>query len=203
MQSLTRLVPTICGWLLAIPIVQAAPATASKPYIASTGDWTPRDVTVRLSYLPRRYSCDELSDRFHDLLLALGAQPEMKILTSECFGGVEAYSPRVHLRFSVPSTPANVPTRVAGADGSSKTLRLAPGHLGSWTRNDCELMRQIKDKLLPQVAPKIVAFSLACAAPPANSEHYSVVVQIIEPAHAPARVAAAANAGPGPAPVGR
>lgn len=199
-----RLVPAMCGWLLAISIAHAAPATASKPYIASASgprDWTSRDVTVRLSYLPRRYSCDELSNRFHDLLLALGAQPDMKILTSQCAGGEDAYSPHVHLQFSMPSTPTNISTGVPNA--TPKTLRLAPGQLGSWTRNDCDLMRQIKDKLLPQVTTKVIAFSLACAAPAVNSEHYSVVVQAIEPAGASARVASAANASPGSAPVGR
>jgi hypothetical protein len=183
------------GWwacLLAIPLAQAAPAAKDAPSVSATDEstaWVSHDVSVRLEFLPHRYSCDDLQDRVHDLLAALGARQDMKIGVSECERRGEEYTPRVRVQFATPS--ALLTSHVVTSAATPHTLRLAPGHLGSWTRDDCELMRQLKNQLLTQLpANKVLAYSLACGAP-INSERYSVIVQATEPAHDPSHVAVA------------
>lgn len=177
----------MAGCLLALPLAHAVagPATVeSRAGISNTA-------VIRLSDLPRHYSCEDLQTRLRDVLLALGAGPDMDIRASECERGAMGYSPQVRLQFAPQSQLLGGPARVAQSDPAPRTVRLAPGPLGSWNRGDCELMRQLKDKLLPQLAVKIVAFSLSCLAPAVNSEHYRVIVQAPRPSVSPAKVAAA------------
>ena len=163
---------------------------------AATGDstgWVSHSAVVRLSDLPRHYSCDDLQSRLRDLLLALGARPDMEIQASECGFGPADYSPRVNIQVSTPSQLLAAPLAAASSDPKSRTVRLAPGQLSSWGAADCELMRQLKDKLLPQLGVKTVAFSLACQASAVNSEHYRVIVQLPNASSDSAKVAAAST----------
>jgi len=179
----------IAGWLkisgcllfLALSMEAAGAATGAAT------DWVTHSATVRFSDLPRRYSCDDLQSRVRDVLLALGARPDMSIQASECAIGPEGYSPKLSIQFS---------TVAASSKPLDRTVRLAPGQ-GSWGVGDCELMRQLKDKLLPQLGVQIVAFSLSCLAPAVNSEHYRVIVQMSQASSDSAKVAAA-SATPSP-----
>jgi len=114
----------------------------------------------------------------------------MKIAVAECERGGEEYFPRVRAQFATPSALMASAVGLKDRDTASHTLRLAPGHVGSWTRDDCELMRQLKDQLLTQLSSKVVAFSLACGAP-FNSERYSVIVQNVDSTRSPTHVAVA------------
>jgi hypothetical protein len=175
------------GCLLAIPLANAAPEAVT----AESTAWVSHTTVVRLVYLPRHYSCPDLEKRIRDLLLALGVRPDMDITASECEGGANGYSPRVRVQFATPSQLLGASTATTGPKPTVRTVRLAPGHLGSWEPRDCELMRQLKDQLLSQLNMKVVAFSLACLAPAVNSEHYSVTVQAADPSSVPTKLAAA------------
>jgi hypothetical protein len=172
--------PKISGCLLVLALWSGVAGAATGD---STG-WVSHSAVVRLSDLPRHYSCDDLQSRLRDLLLALGARPDMDIQASECGLGPADYSPRVNIQVSTPSQLLAAPSR---------TVRLAPGQLSSWGAADCELMRQLKDKLLPQLGVKTVAFSLACQASAVNSEHYRVIVQLPNASSDSAKVAAAST----------
>ena len=79
----------------------SGPQTSSAPAPAV---WSRHALIVDLHDLPRRYTCDELWYKFKDVLLAIGAAPQMRILPYRCERrvGAMAYSPKVELDFSLP-----------------------------------------------------------------------------------------------------
>lgn len=199
MKSRTRFLSKLGCCLLVTPFAQAFAAGTGPEgptaVIDEAGSWAAHDTVVKLHDLPKDYSCNELEERFRDVLLALGARPDMKVEAHQCAadsqGYSEGYAPRVHLQFSVPRSGMKTQTVPVGTV-RPRTVRLGPGAPRSWTREDCKLMLQVKDELLLKVLPEVISFSLACDAPPVNSEHYNVTVQAIEPARAVPRMASAA-----------
>ena len=72
--------------------------------MAQQAVWARHDMVIRLRNLPKRYSCDDLWYKFHDVLLSLGARPDMRILANQCkqAGSEGGLSPSVHLTFDTP-----------------------------------------------------------------------------------------------------
>jgi hypothetical protein len=167
--------------LLAHGSVQAA-AQASQP-----AAWVARDLNIDLHNLPGRYSCDDLWHKFHDVLLVLGARPDLKVLTVRCERG--ARSPSVRLQFSMPDLVKPTAARGTVIDAAAATVRLEPGHPASLNEADCELLRQMKDRLLAPLSLRVVSFNLACSAPASRGAHFNVSVQTLMPLDSRARVA--------------
>lgn len=172
--------------LLASAASVAAPAQVGQPAV-----WTPHDLIVSLDHLPKLYSCDDLWYKFRDVLRAIGARADMRILPYQCGRGLGslAYSPQVHLHFSIPQTLSRTQARWAEIDVEPRTVRLEPGHPASINSSDCELLRQMKDGLLAALPDRIVSFHLACHAP-ATRAPFSVSVEALTPVAGQARVAA-------------
>jgi hypothetical protein len=167
--------------MLAGGLAQAAPQTGQP------AAWVAHDLRIDLHDLPRRYSCDDLWYKFRDVLLALGARPDLKILTARC--ELASRSPSVRLQFSTPEFVKRTSTRGMDIDAAAATIRLEPGHPASLNDADCELMRQIKDRLLAPVSQGIVSFNLACSAPPSRRGRFNVSVQALKLVNSHARVA--------------
>lgn len=180
----------ICG-LLVIPATQAAPVVEHASTVGQPAAWMPHDMIVGLSELPRRYSCDDLWYKFHDLLLTLGARPDMKILTYQCGPGTEGHSPQVQLRFSLPELLPPTQVRWMNLQAAPRDLRLTSGHPRSWKAGDCELMRQVKDALLIPITEQVLDFQLACGKPSASKQNYSITVRTVTPMNATTTVASA------------
>jgi hypothetical protein len=91
--------------------------------------WHRHDLIVSLSHLPQRYSCDNLWYKFRDVLLALGARPNMKILVYRCGAraGTLAYSPRVHLQFAMPELLNRAQARWGANRRRAGNCALVPG----------------------------------------------------------------------------
>jgi hypothetical protein len=166
-------------------------ATAAPPQLGRPAQWRPHDIIVDLHNLPIRYSCDDLWYKFHDVLLALGARPDLKIVTYRCGPrSADANSPSVQLRFSVPELLSPKEARWADIDAAPQTIRLMPGQPGSLHDSDCELLRQIKDQLLAALPGRVTSFNLACAAPRSARWPFNVTVQTLTPVNTNPRVAA-------------
>jgi hypothetical protein len=172
----------------------ATPAQASQPAV-----WTPHDIIVSFDHLPKVYSCDDLWYKIRDVLVAIGARPDLRILTYQCGAslGTLARSPQVHLHFSLPQAIARTQARWADMETTAQTVRLGPGHPASLTDSDCELMRQMKDDLLAALPDRVLTFNLACAGP-ATHWPFSVSVEILAPVAGRARVAAQSDRAPTP-----
>ena len=169
--------------------------TAAAPQVGQPAVWRPHDLIVALHDLPTQYSSDDLWYKFRDILLALGARADTKILAYRCADRVDAAarSPSVHLQFSTPELVKGAQARWAEIDAAPETISLSPGKPASLHDSDCELMRQIKDGLLPELAERIVSFDLDCAAPRPSRWAFNVTVQALTPVHTNARVAARAG----------
>jgi hypothetical protein len=161
--------------------------------------WRPYNLIVDLNNLPQRYSCDDLWYKFHDVLLALGARPDLKILTYRCqrtLPDATARSPRARLQFSLPELLTPAESRWTQLEATTSIVRLAPGHPTSLQTSDCELLRQMKDGLLASVSQRIVNFNLACAAPHTARWPFNVTLQALTPTRAGPGVVAQAGAIP-------
>ena len=176
------------SWLLIASLLVAgfvvwSIATAAVLAPGRPAQWRSHDIIVDLHSLPTRYTCDDLWYKFHDVLLALGARPDMKILTYRCGPqpGELANSPSVHLQFSLPELLDAGQARWADIDATTRNVQLTPGHPGSLRDSDCDLIRQIKDQLLAALPERVVSFQLACAAPRSAGSPFNVSVQTLTP----------------------
>jgi hypothetical protein len=159
--------------LAALAVKRVAAEPSSEPAI-----WTQYDMLVDLHQLPKRYSCDALWYRFHDVLWSIGAREIKEILPYQCgsAAGELALSPRVHLRFSLPSV---VRSDQAVLRVASTTIRLEPGEPRSLDASDCALLSQMKDTLFAALPVRVVSSSLECTA--TNHSQFSVSVQALTP----------------------
>lgn len=182
------------GIALASPPAPAPPASSQLPESTAQPSpqlparepavWIQHDIVVHLEDLPRRYSCDDLWYKFRDVLLALGARQNMRILAYRCESalGAIARSPSVHLQFELPQAVQGGDVRWADMQANPRTVRLGPGSPASLDASDCELLRQIKSGLLPALSDHVVAYHLACQAAPAARHPFSLSVQALVPA---------------------
>jgi hypothetical protein len=177
--------------------VSAEATMASQP--AQSATWRPYNLTLDLYHLPVRYSCDDLSDKFHDVLLALGAAPDIKVMAYRCEQGSndeDGRSPRVQLKFSMPELAAPAQSYAAQLQTSTTTVRLGPGHPASLLSTDCELLRQMKAALVEHLSRRIIDYKLACDAPGFGRWPFDITVQTLMPSPAASGVVAQASARP-------
>jgi hypothetical protein len=144
--------------------------------------------------LPKTYPCNDLWTKFHDVLLAIGARPDLTIATFRCGAGLGAlaFSPEVRVHFSMLQPASQTPDLWADAVVAPQTVRLEPGHPGSLDASDCELLRQMKNGLLAALPHRIVSFRLACDAPPTRWP-FSVSLETVTPVETDGRARLAAR----------
>jgi hypothetical protein len=167
-------------------VMSAATSAATPTPVAQEAVWTVHDLTVHLNHLPKAYSCDDLWNKFHDVLLAIGARPDLTIVTFRCGPRLAqlAYSPEVRLHFSIPQPVSPTPDGWADVNVKPQTVRLEPGHPASLDATDCELLRQMKSSLLAALPNRIVGFRLACDAPPTRWR-FNVSLETVKPSGRP------------------
>lgn len=173
-----RLQCWLLGAMSALP--GALAAGPAPPVPATAAEWMPHELIVNLSDLPRAYSCNDLWYRFHDVLAAIGAQ-EIRILTYDCRdSAAHAHaSPRVELKFQLPTALSGADTRYADVTASAATVRFTPGSPSSLTAQDCELMKQMTAGLLAALDLQADA-KFRCAAA-AAAERFAVTVRALLP----------------------
>lgn len=193
--------PVLAGVLLALTTLAVTAARAAPTQVGQPAVWTPHDVIVSFDHLPKIYSCDDLWYKFRDVLRAIGARPDMRILAYQCGPkhGQLAYSPQVHLHFSIPQAVGHAQARWADVNVERRTVRLGPGHPASITAADCELLRQMKDDLLSVLPDRVLQFNLACEAP-ATHWPFSVSIEALTPVDGQSRVASLGAPTSAPAP---
>lgn len=187
-----RLIWSTWAPMFAIGLAVAAPPTAlaggtAQPPTNPSAAWVAHDINVRLYNLPRSYSCDDLRQKFRDVLLVLGARPDLDVLTSRCELG--SRSPSVRVRFSMPETIESTANHATVVEVSTAVVRLEPGRPVSLDATDCELMRQIKDGLLAPISQHVTTFNLACSAPSSKGARFNLSVRTLQPVVDGVRVA--------------
>jgi hypothetical protein len=143
----------------------------------------PHDLIVTLNHLSKRYSCNDLWYKFHDVLLEIGARPDMTILPYRCQRalGEAARSPSVQLQFQLPEVLHGKLVRWADIRVVNSTVILGPGHPSSFDASDCDLLRQINDTLFTRIFDRPANYHLACRAPAMHEPGYSLSVVVLKP----------------------
>lgn len=144
----------VLGCALNLAAADPAPIPAG-----GTAVWKTVDHSFSYQGFTSRYSCEGLRGKLQDVLLALGARPDLSLSTSGCVGSRVSPFPAVQIHMAVlqpvdGAAPAGAvqaqwtPVSLAGFD------KLEPG--------DCELLQQIKDDLLPLFPARDVTIRANC-----------------------------------------
>lgn len=173
------------GFVAWLPSANAAEAMPGEPALGlgQPATWMSHDIIVKLNDLSKRYSCNDLWYKFHDVLLEIGARSDMKILPYRCEPalGAAARSPSVQLHFMLPEVLHGKLARWAEFRVVNSTVTLEPGHPISFDASDCDLLRQVKDTLLTRVVQRDAGYHLACHAPANYAPGYSLSVVVLKP----------------------
>lgn len=177
--------------LTALRLAALCAAAMAPPALAATTDshlaagpaaqWRSWDLYVELHDLPRGYTCTELWYRFRDVLMAIGARQYPQIDAYHCdrTAASSSRSPSVQVQFQLPDPLAAAQARYADVAVERSTIRLGPGKLPSFTDADCELLKQIDEKLLVALPVHVVG-ALSCRARAAK-ERYTLQIQALLP----------------------
>ncbi len=157
------------------------PAAESRPAVAAVT--RSQDIDFYFQSFTTFYSCRSLEDRVRQLLLELGVE-SIKVKVSSCFGNEIARFP--HVRMQVSSPVEATPEILAEFEKTRSTRELAARVRGErpvevteqypayWKpvslsrgsfrleSGDCELIDQIKRKVLPKLAIRVVKDDVSC-----------------------------------------
>jgi hypothetical protein len=147
---------------------QAAPAV-DAPAVAADAQsaaWTPKELRFSYQGFTTHYSCDGLREKVRTVLLALGARKQdLSVNESGCStpSGRPDPFPGVNIKMQVlqPVAAGTTPaaTRVA-AHWKAVDLRLDRDPLSE--SGDCELLEQIKQRILPLFSARNIEYSSNC-----------------------------------------
>jgi len=162
------IVPAVVACVLGVPAWAAenAPAPAGEPQSAV---WTDKELTFVYQGFTTRYSCDGLRDKVRSVLLDLGAQKkDLKVMEMGCSSptGRPDPFPGVRVKMRV-LQPADSPDAAKAADPTPVAAHWKPVDLklrDSFTTDsgECELVEQIRQKIVPAFAARNVDLRTTC-----------------------------------------
>jgi hypothetical protein len=148
---------TVTAW--AAPVETGAPAVRAESAV-----WTPRELSFVYQGFTTTYSCDGLRDKVRSVLLKLGAREDLQVSESPCLSlGRPDPFPGVRIKMNVlqPATDEKsgaaqtVPARWQKVD-------LLKGEVGINAAGECELLEQVKQKILPLFATRNIDLQATC-----------------------------------------
>jgi len=199
----------VSPFLLAATFALSAFANADDPPVGSQSEpvqaiWKAQELTFYFQSFTTFYSCSSLEAKVKRLLVAVGANKEMKIRTRGCTMNHEiAKMPYVEITLLSPAeaTPEELAELqksrshrelVARVRGDSKQAEIAetqfPAH---WKRvslsrgklnlepGDCELVEQLKKKVLPKLAVRMVDDGVECVPNQTSLTQPRLVVDVL------------------------
>jgi hypothetical protein len=169
--------------VLSMTVAQSAGSARTGEQTPRAAVWSPHALIVDLPNLPKHYTCDELWYKFRDVLLAIGARPDLSILPYQCEGRSNSlnYSPRVQLEFSIPREVTGNDRRWAELQVMAKSIRLEPGTPGHLDGGDCALLDQMRSTLLRSIGDSVTDVQLPCQAPQASGPPFALTVKALVP----------------------
>lgn len=167
-----------------LPLVVAASGAhvAAAAPVPQAAVWMQHMVQVQLRDLPKNYSCYDLWYRFREVLQKIGARPDWKITTQRCVfsGNTQARSPQVELDFYFPEALPPAQAKWSDVKALPSTVALEPSSApNSLDRSDCELVKQIKDALLPALPVQVLEARLDCSSTGELRHPYRISVQTL------------------------
>ncbi len=135
--------------------------------------WETHDLSVELQALPHPYTCNALWYKFRDVLLALGARPDLEITSYGCPPNdrADGRSPRVHLRFQTLRPTGPQQAYWADVNAVKRSIVLEPGQPRSLDASDCGLIAQIDTIVLPALDMHPSEAKVACGEARTSAKH--------------------------------
>lgn len=178
-----RILTVLCLAVAVPPAARSAEPAAEPPPTVSAVTRT-QEIDFYFQSFTTFYSCRSLEDRVRQLLLELGVDKSTKVKVSSCFGNEIARFP--HVRMQVSSPVEATPEVLAEFEKTRSTRELAARVRGErpvevteqypayWKpvslsrgslrleSGDCELIDQLKRKVLPKLAVRVVKDDVSC-----------------------------------------
>jgi hypothetical protein len=150
--------------LLASVAAGADAQGTAAPGNAAAAVWTPKQLHFVFLGFTAHYSCDGLQDKIRHVLIELGARPDLEVTFAGCsspLGRPDPF-PGVNIKMSVlqPADPKDTSAQIVGAHWRKVDLHLDKDPV--WEASDCELLEQIKERILPLFATRNVEFASNC-----------------------------------------
>lgn len=141
-----------------------APANGAAAGDAEAAVWTPKQTRFTFMGFTTHYSCDGLRNKMRRVLLDFGARRDLQIFEYGCTAadGRPDQFPGVSIKMSVlqPAGPGDATATPVRAHWKMVTLRLDKDPV--WEAGDCELIEQIKARILPLFAARNVQYTSNC-----------------------------------------
>ena len=163
-------VPRRIARLAAVAMLTCAPAWAnpqSEPSAASGREsavWAPKELNFAYQGFTTKYSCDGLQDRMRRVLIKLGARPDLRVRGYGCtrLVGPDPFA-GVSIKMYVLQPAASQGGQAVPAHWKRVDLLADPDDRDPvGAAGDCELIGQIKQKLLPLFATRNVDYRSTC-----------------------------------------
>jgi hypothetical protein len=139
----------------------AAPAAQAPAVQAAI--WTPKEVLFQYVGFTTKYTCDGLEQKVKDVLTMLGAR-DVQARASGCPNGhAPEPGPSVYIKMNVLQPSGTAPNAQA-VPALWQPVDLLARRDPVDAASDCELVQQLKDKILPLFATRDIDYSATCAA---------------------------------------
>lgn len=179
--------------LAALAAVGGAPGWADTQAEGSGGVpavWTAKELRFVYMGFTSHYSCDGLRDKIRVILTDFGARDDMQVSEAPCTGlGRPTKFPGVNIKINV-LQPASDATDSSVVAAHWKRVQL-PGP-GDAVRQagDCELLEQVKQKILPLFATRDVQYHSTCVPKQLSIGGTSLTADVLVPDQPTAKPAA-------------
>jgi len=189
---------TLAASALAVlgPGVAAAADPAADPTNPAGGEtqavWTPKEASFTYTGFTTKYSSEGLVSQVRSVLLSLGARREdLVVVGTGCLEpGRPVPFPGVKVRMTVLTPASGTAGNAVAAQWKHVRVRLDTDPLAE--AGQCELVEQIKQKLLPLFATREVEFKPNCVPHQLNPNGTRLSAQVLVPVQS-AREASAAQ----------
>ena len=172
MRTLTPVSVPLVTIAACLAVWAGAPAWAEPPAAGSGGEtavWTPKELRFTYMGFTSHYSCDGLRDKISSTLLKFGARKDLVVNEISCGAGMGRPSPfpAVSIKMNV-LTPApektdpNAPAATPTVTTHWKLVDLAASRDPLDVAGDCELIEQIKQRILPMFSTRNIDYSSTC-----------------------------------------
>jgi hypothetical protein len=174
MQYFTRLmfmrVAAAAVFSLSLPVGAPAeppadgnPAQSSPPTWAV---WTPKELRFTYMGFTSHYSCDGLADKMRSIVLQLGARADLRIREMPCSGALgrptEFPGVAVNMNVLAPWDAASANATVTPVPAHWKLVELTTERDPLREAGDCELIEQVKTRVLPLFTTRNVDYHSSC-----------------------------------------
>jgi hypothetical protein len=137
----------------------AAAASGDAPSIAA--QWQAYDLNFHYFGFSTYYSCTGMEGRLKEMLINLGADRDVRVSASGCFGSADISKlVQAHIKVKMPAAQAT--SASDSFQAMTKTVNLKSNSNGGIGSGDCELLEQVRDQLLPALKLQVVDDGLHC-----------------------------------------